>query len=48
MSSTGIQSRLSHSQWSLKPQDLAMALKLVCLAGRTLAQTCIKLLTPPV
>lgn len=33
MSSTGIKARLSHAQWSLKPQDLAMALKLVCLAG---------------
>lgn len=33
MNSSGIQSRLSHSQWSLKPQDLAMAFKLVCLAG---------------
>ena len=37
MSSTGIKARLSHAQWSLKPQDLAMALKLVCLAGRKLA-----------
>lgn len=34
MSSSGIKSRLSHAQWSLKPQDLAMALKLVCLKGR--------------
>jgi hypothetical protein len=33
MSSTGIKARLSHAQWSLKPQDLAMALKLVCLVG---------------
>lgn len=33
MASTGIKARLSHAQWSLKPQDLAMALKLVCLAG---------------
>lgn len=33
MRSTGIKTRLSHAQWSLKPQDLAMALKLVCLAG---------------
>ncbi len=24
---------MSHAQWSLKLQDLAMALKLVCLAG---------------
>jgi hypothetical protein len=36
MSSSGIKSRLSHSQWSLKPQDLAMAFKLVCLAGQKL------------
>lgn len=36
MSSSGIKSRLSHAQWSLKPQDLAMALKLVCLGGRKL------------
>jgi hypothetical protein len=34
MSSTGIKSRLSHAQWSLKPQDLAMAFKLVGLAGQ--------------
>ena len=34
MRSTGIKSRLSHAQWSLKPQDLAMAFKLVCLAGQ--------------
>jgi len=33
MRSTGIKARLSHAQWSLKPQDLAMALKLVCLGG---------------
>lgn len=36
MSSSGIKSRLSHAQWSLKPQDLAMAFKLVCLAGQKL------------
>lgn len=36
MNSSGIQSRLSHAQWSLKPQDLAMAFKLVCLAGQKL------------
>jgi hypothetical protein len=35
MKSNGIQSRLSHSQWSLKPQDLAIALKLICLKGLT-------------
>jgi hypothetical protein len=35
MKSNGIQSRLSHSQWALKPQDLAVALKLVCLNGLT-------------
>lgn len=34
MSSSGIKSRLGHAQWSLKPQDLAMAFKLVCLAGQ--------------
>jgi hypothetical protein len=34
MSSSGIKSRLSHAQWSLKPQDLAMAFKLVSLAGQ--------------
>src|ERR1035437_3119677 len=39
MSSSGIKSRLSHSQWSLKPQDLAMAFKLVCLAGQKLPYT---------
>ena len=33
MGSTGIKARLNHAKWSLKPQDLAMALKLVCLAG---------------
>jgi hypothetical protein len=37
MGSTGIKARLSHAQWSLKPQDLAMALKLVCLAGERMA-----------
>lgn len=37
MRSSGIQSRLGHSQWSLKPQDLAMAFKLVCLAGQKLS-----------
>ena len=36
MTSSGIQSRLSKAQWSLKPQDLAMAFKLVCLAGQRL------------
>lgn len=36
MTSSGIKSRLSHAQWSLKPQDLAMAFKLVCLAGQRL------------
>lgn len=36
MSSSGIKSRLGHAQWSLKPQDLAMAFKLVCLAGQKL------------
>ena len=39
MSSTGIKSRLSHAQWSLKPQDLAMAFKLVCLAGKKMPYT---------
>lgn len=33
MSSSGIRSRISHAQWSLKPQDLAMALKLVSANG---------------
>ena len=33
MAATSIQARLAHSQWALKPQDLAVALKLVCLAG---------------
>ncbi|MGH8804619.1 MAG: hypothetical protein ACREXN_07730 [Polaromonas sp.] len=36
MGSSGIKSRLSHAQWSLKPQDLAMAFKLVCLVGQRL------------
>ncbi len=36
MSSTGIKARLAQAQWSLKPQDLAMAFKLVCLAGQRL------------
>ena len=36
MNSSGIKLRLSHAQWSLKPQDLAMAFKLVCLQGRRL------------
>lgn len=36
MSSTGIKARLAQAQWSLKPQDLAMAFKLVCLAGQKL------------
>ena len=36
MSSSGIKSRLSHTQWSLKPQDLAVAFKLVCLADQRL------------
>ena len=39
MSSTGIKSRLSHAQWSLKPQDLAMAFKLVYLAGKRMPYT---------
>lgn len=39
MSSSGIKSRLGHAQWSLKPQDLAMAFKLVCLAGQKLPYT---------
>lgn len=33
MATTGIKARLSQAQWSLKPQDLAMALKLVALGG---------------
>lgn len=33
MASTSIRARLGHSQWSLKPQDLAVAFKLVGLAG---------------
>ncbi len=37
MASSGIKSRLSHSQWSLKPQDLAMAFKLVCLGRKRLS-----------
>lgn len=37
MRSSGIQFRLSHAQWSLKPQDLAMAFKLVCLGGQKLS-----------
>lgn len=36
MSSTGIKSRLSHSQWTLKPQDLAVAFKLICHQGQKL------------
>ena len=36
VSSSGIKSRLGHSQWSLKPQDLAVAFKLVCLKGQKL------------
>lgn len=36
MSSSGIKSRLSHAQWTLKPQDLAVAFKLVCLQGQRL------------
>lgn len=36
VSSSGIQSRLSHAQWTLKPQDLAVAFKLVCLKGQRL------------
>ncbi len=36
MSSTGIKARLAQAQWSLKPQDLAMAFKLVGLAGQKL------------
>lgn len=33
MTSNSIQARLSNSQWSLKPQDIAIAFKLVCLDG---------------
>jgi hypothetical protein len=33
MAANGIQSRLSNSQWSLKPQDIAVAFKLVCQGG---------------
>lgn len=36
VSSSGIKSRLSHAQWTLKPQDLAVAFKLVSLKGRRL------------
>lgn len=36
MNASGIKARLSHAQWSLKPQDLAMAFKLVCLQGQRL------------
>ena len=36
VSSSGIKSRLSHAQWTLKPQDLALAFKLVCLKGQKL------------
>lgn len=36
MISTGIKSRLSQAQWSLKPQDLAMAFKLVSMKGQKL------------
>ena len=36
MSSSGIKSRLSQAQWSLKPQDLAMAFKLVSTKGQKL------------
>ena len=36
VSSSGIKSRLSHAQWTLKPQDLAVAFKLVCLKGQWL------------
>ena len=39
MASSGIKARLGHAQWSLKPQDLAMALKLVCLAGEKVIYT---------
>ena len=39
MRSSGIKSRLEHAQWSLKPQDLAMAFKLVCLGGQKLPYT---------
>jgi hypothetical protein len=33
MTTHGIQARLSNAQWSLKPQDIAIAFKLVCLGG---------------
>jgi len=36
MSSSGIKSRLSHTQWSLKPQDLATAFKLISTKGQKL------------
>jgi hypothetical protein len=36
MKSSDIRSRLNHSQWSLKPQDLAIAFKLVCHTGQRL------------
>ena len=36
VSSSGIKSRLSHAQWTLKPQDLAVAFKLVSLKGQRL------------
>jgi hypothetical protein len=36
MKSSDIRSRLSHSQWSLKPQDLAVAFKLACHSGQRL------------
>ena len=39
MASSGIKARLGHAQWSLKPQDLAMALKLVCRAGEKVIYT---------
>ncbi len=34
---SGIKSRLSHAQWTLKPQDLALGFKLVCLRGQKLS-----------
>lgn len=39
LSSAGIKARLSHAQWSYKPQDLVMALKRVCLAGAKVIHT---------
>ena len=36
MTLSGIKSRLSQAQWSLKPQDLAMAFKLVSTTGQKL------------